>query len=138
VATAGPAALIVAGAALWRVNAGADLAVAPKPASDIAAAPPAPTPATGPATPAGQAPPAGALVASGYVVARRKATVAAEITGKVKDLMIDEGQAVEAGQVLARLDSVLAEKDLALSQSRASASEAAVAAIAADLADAER
>jgi HlyD family secretion protein len=45
---------------------------------------------------------------------------------------------VEAGQVLARLDSVLAEKDLALAKSRAEAAEAAAAAIAADLRDAER
>jgi RND family efflux transporter MFP subunit len=72
------------------------------------------------------------------VVARRKATVAAEVTGKVVDLLVDEGMAVEAGQVLARLDSVLVEKDLALAQSRAEAAEAASAAIAADLRDAER
>jgi HlyD family secretion protein len=40
--------------------------------------------------------------------------------------------------VLARLDSVLAERDLALARSRAEASDAAVGAVAADLADAER
>jgi HlyD family secretion protein len=45
---------------------------------------------------------------------------------------------VQAGQVIARLDSVLADKDLALAQSRASAAEAAVAAIEADLREAER
>jgi len=81
---------------------------------------------------------AGSLIASGYVVARRKATVAAEVTGKVVDLLVDEGMVVEAGQVLARLDNVLADKDFALAQSRAEASDAAVAAIAADLRDAER
>lgn len=78
------------------------------------------------------------LIASGYVVARRKATVAAEVTGKVVDLLVDEGMVVAAGQVLARLDDVLADKDYALAQARAEASDAAVAAIAADLADAER
>lgn len=78
------------------------------------------------------------LIASGYVVARRKATVAAEVTGKVVELLVDEGMVVEAGQVLARLDDVLADKDYALAQARADASDAAVAAIAADLADAER
>jgi RND family efflux transporter MFP subunit len=78
------------------------------------------------------------LAASGYVVARRKATVAAEITGKVVEVMIEEGMVVQAGQVVARLDSVLAEKDLALAQSRAAAAEAATAMIAADLEEATR
>lgn len=81
---------------------------------------------------------AGGLSASGYVVARRKATVAAEITGKVVELFVDEGMVVEAGQIVARLDSVLAEADLTLAQSRAVAAEAAATAIAADLRDAER
>jgi HlyD family secretion protein len=80
----------------------------------------------------------GSLIASGYVVARRKATIAAEVTGKVVDLLVDEGMVVEAGQVLARLDDVLADKDYALAQARVEASDAAVAAIAADLRDAER
>ena len=81
---------------------------------------------------------ASSLVASGYVVARRKATVAAEVTGKVVQLLVDEGMVVEAGQVLARLDDVLADKDYALAQARVEASDAAVAAVAADLRDAER
>jgi len=80
----------------------------------------------------------GGLIASGYVVARRKAAIAAEITGKVVELLIDEGVVVEAGQVVARLDSVLAEADLALAKSRAAAAEAAANAITSDLADAER
>jgi RND family efflux transporter MFP subunit len=78
------------------------------------------------------------LVASGYVIARRKATIAAEVTGKVVEVFVDEGNVVEAGQVVARLDSILAEKDLALARSRTDAAEAAVGAIAADLRDAER
>jgi len=78
------------------------------------------------------------LVASGYVVARRKATVAAEITGKVVEVLIDEGMVVKGGDVVARLDSVLAERDLALARSRADAAEAAIGAIAADLRDAGR
>ena len=40
---------------------------------------------------------AGNLAASGYVVARRKATVAAEITGKVVEVFIDEGMTVTEG-----------------------------------------
>jgi RND family efflux transporter MFP subunit len=78
------------------------------------------------------------LSASGYIVARRKAAVAAEITGKVAEVLIEEGMVVEAGAVLAKLDPVLAEHDLALARSRVTAADAAAAAIAADLQDAER
>ena len=72
------------------------------------------------------------------MVARRKATVAAEITGKVVEIFIDEGMTVADGQIVARLDSVLAEKDYELAQSRAEAADAAIAAITADLQDATR
>ncbi|QWG21786.1 efflux RND transporter periplasmic adaptor subunit [Bradyrhizobium sediminis] len=79
---------------------------------------------------------AGTLAASGYVVARRKATVAAEITGKVMEVLIEEGMTVTEGQVVARLDSVLAESDLALARSRVEAADAAIGAVTADLKDA--
>ena len=79
----------------------------------------------------------GALVASGYIVARRKATVAAEVTGKVIEVNVEEGKVVTVGQVLARLDSVLAESDLNLAKSRRSSAEAAADSVAADLRDAE-
>jgi HlyD family secretion protein len=81
---------------------------------------------------------AGSLAASGFVVARRKATIAAEITGKVVEVLIEEGMTVQAGQIVARLDSVLAENDLALAQSRAQSADAAIAMIRADLEDATR
>jgi RND family efflux transporter MFP subunit len=64
--------------------------------------------------------------------------VAAEITGKVVAVMVEEGMIVKAGQELARLDSVLAEKDLALAKSRIESAEAAIAVISADLEDAMR
>ena len=38
---------------------------------------------------------ASVLDASGYVVARRMATVSAKITGKVREVMIEEGMRVE-------------------------------------------
>jgi RND family efflux transporter MFP subunit len=50
------------------------------------------------------APVASILDASGYVVARRQATVSSKITGKVVAVLIEEGQRVEAGEVIARLD----------------------------------
>ncbi len=71
-------------------------------------------------------------------MARRKATVAAEITGKVVEVFIDEGMTVTDGQVVARLDSVLAERDYELARSRVETADAAVAAITADLEDATR
>lgn len=46
------------------------------------------------------------LDASGYVVARRIATVSAQVTGKVLQVMIEEGMRVEAGQVMATLDPI--------------------------------
>jgi RND family efflux transporter MFP subunit len=45
------------------------------------------------------------LEASGYVVAHRRATVASKITGRVTEVLIEEGQKVEKGAVIARLDS---------------------------------
>jgi HlyD family secretion protein len=99
--------------------------------TDPPASPQAPAPAAEPRQ-------AGGLNASGYVVARRKATVAAEITGRVVELFVDEGMMVRAGQVVARLDSVLAETDLSLAQSKVAAADAAANAIAAELRDAER
>ncbi|MFQ5525963.1 MAG: efflux RND transporter periplasmic adaptor subunit [Thermoanaerobaculia bacterium] len=44
------------------------------------------------------------LNASGYVTARRQATVSSKVTGKVLEVLIEEGMRVEVGQVLARLD----------------------------------
>jgi RND family efflux transporter MFP subunit len=44
------------------------------------------------------------LNASGYVTARRRATVSSKVTGKVLEVFVEEGKAVHKGQVLARLD----------------------------------
>ena len=44
------------------------------------------------------------LNASGYVTARRQATVSSKITGKVTEVLIEEGMKVQEGQILARLD----------------------------------
>jgi RND family efflux transporter MFP subunit len=57
------------------------------------------TPQTGAA-----AAPGAVLNASGYVTARRRATVSSKVTGKVVEVLVEEGQAVKAGEVLARLD----------------------------------
>ncbi len=69
---------------------------------------------------------ASVLDASGYVVARRQATVAAEVTGKLIEVDVEEGMRVEAGQVLARLDDATEQAQLALSRARLRAAEAAL------------
>ena len=58
------------------------------------------------------------LNASGYVTARRQATVSSKFTGKVVEVLIEEGMVVEAGQVLARLDdsNIRASHELAKAQ----------------------
>jgi RND family efflux transporter MFP subunit len=58
------------------------------------------------------------LDASGYVTARRQATVSAKITGKVTEVKIEEGMRVEEGAVLARLDDTEARAQLALSRAQ--------------------
>jgi len=44
------------------------------------------------------------LDASGYIIARRKATLSAKILGKVTEVNFEEGQKVKTGQIVARLD----------------------------------
>jgi HlyD family secretion protein len=70
---------------------------------------------------------AGAVLdASGYVTARRQATVSSKVTGKVTEILVEEGMAVREGQVLARLDDVTARKQLALSEAQAASSQRAL------------
>jgi HlyD family secretion protein len=59
------------------------------------------------------------LNASGYVTARRQATVSSKVTGKVSEIFIEEGMRVKNGQVLARLDDAYATKSLALAEAQA-------------------
>ena len=58
------------------------------------------------------------LDASGYVVARRRATVSSKMTGKVMKVFIEEGMYVEEGQLLAQLDDSTMIADLNYSQSQ--------------------
>jgi RND family efflux transporter MFP subunit len=57
---------------------------------------------------------ASVLNASGYVTARRRATVSSKVTGKVVEVNVEEGMAVREGQVLARLDDANVRAALAL------------------------
>ena len=69
---------------------------------------------------------AAVLNASGYVTARRRATVSSKITGKVMEVNVEEGMAVREGQVLARLDDATSRAALALAEAQAEAARRAV------------
>ncbi|AXQ27912.1 efflux RND transporter periplasmic adaptor subunit [Solimonas sp. K1W22B-7] len=81
---------------------------------------------------------ASVLDASGYVVARRQATVSSKVTGKVIEVLLEEGRRVEAGQVLARIDDSNAQAQLALAQSQLSASRSQQVQVQVQLSEAER
>ena len=70
--------------------------------------------------------PAGASVldATGYVVARRQATVSSKTTGKVVEVLIEEGVLVAKDQLLARLDDSIPQAQLRLAESRLQAAKA--------------
>jgi RND family efflux transporter MFP subunit len=61
------------------------------------------------------------LNATGYVTARRQATVSSKVTGKIAEVHVEEGMRVKAGQELARLDAAHASRGLALAQAEAAA-----------------
>src|SRR6185503_19140337 len=63
------------------------------------------------------------LNASGYVTPRREATVSSKVTGKVIEVLIEEGIRVKAGQVLARLDDTNIRASLDLAQAQLSAAK---------------
>jgi len=80
---------------------------------------------------------ASVLDATGYVVARRMATVSAKVTGKVREVLIEEGQRVEVGEVMATLDPVDAAAQRALANEQLGAARSQVTAAQAQLREAE-
>ncbi|HXP60179.1 MAG TPA: efflux RND transporter periplasmic adaptor subunit [Dongiaceae bacterium] len=58
------------------------------------------------------------LNASGYVTARRAATVSSKVTGKVTEVLVEEGMRVQEGQVLARLDDTNVRASLRLAEAQ--------------------
>ena len=77
------------------------------------------------------------LNASGYVVARRQATVSAKVTGKVAEVLIEEGMEVKEGQLLARLDDTTLRPQFALSERQLDAANMNLQEIEVRLAEAE-
>ncbi len=78
------------------------------------------------------------LNASGYVTARRAATVSSKATGKVIDVLVEEGMQVEDGQVLARLDASNIEMNLELAKAQLESAHKALGETRANLEHAER
>jgi RND family efflux transporter MFP subunit len=80
---------------------------------------------------------ASVLDATGYVVARRMATVSAKITGKVREVLIEEGQRVEAGEIMATLDPIDADAQRDLAASQVAAARSQIGSVQAQLREAE-
>ncbi len=78
------------------------------------------------------------LNASGYVTARRAATVSSKVTGKVVQISVEEGMKVEEGQVLARLDASNVEASMRLAEAQAAAARSSVEETKPNLAFAQR
>jgi RND family efflux transporter MFP subunit len=118
--------LIVAGAAIWHPW-DAQLSSASRPAPGRPAALPGLT----------QTAPSGRLIGTGFVVARRRATVAAEVTGRIASVLVEEGQFVRKGQLLAVLDRRVRDKEVNVLRQRTEGTRAGTQAVQVDLEDAE-
>jgi RND family efflux transporter MFP subunit len=81
---------------------------------------------------------AAVLNASGYVVARRQATVSSKVTGKVAEVLIEEGMAVKEGQLLARLDATTTKPIYNLAQRQLDAARRNLNEVQVRVAEAER
>jgi RND family efflux transporter MFP subunit len=66
------------------------------------------------------------LNATGYVTARRRATVSSKITGKLIEVNVEEGMVVRQGQILARLDDAALKATLALAEAQVKAANRGV------------
>lgn len=67
------------------------------------------------------------LNASGYVTTRRQATVSSKSTGKIVEVLIEEGMAVQEGQLLARLDRTNLDTSFQLAEAQLASARAALA-----------
>ncbi len=81
---------------------------------------------------------ASVLDATGYVTARRQATVSAQITGTVAAVLIEEGDHVKEGQVIGRLDDTAQRAALAQAQAQLHSAQALLLQAQAQLAQNQR
>lgn len=129
---------LAGGGTWWFMNQGAADTPAPRPVAETPepATTPTPAPTSEPAAPT-RTQRASGLVASGYVVARRQATVSAEITGRIREVLVEEGTVVEEGQVLARLDDERARIQLDVLGAQLSAANSRIQSLRADQQEAQ-
>jgi len=78
------------------------------------------------------------LNASGYVTARRQATVSSKVTGKVVEVLFEEGMKVKEGQVLSRLDDTNVKTSLDVAKAQLDSAKAALAVTEAQLKNADQ
>jgi RND family efflux transporter MFP subunit len=119
----GAVALVIAGAIAWFALSGSS-------------APVVHTAIAKPMTSGGAS--ASVLDATGYVTARRSATVSAQITGTLIEVLIEEGDHVKEGQVLARLEDTAQRAAVAQSQAQLHSAQALLAQYQAQLAQNRR
>ncbi len=84
------------------------------------------------------APASTVLDASGYVTARLRATVSSKITGKIVEVLVEEGMTIEEGQLLARLDDAIARRQLTLAEAELATAQGSLTETEVLLADAKR
>lgn len=80
---------------------------------------------------------ASVLDATGYVVARRQANVSSKVTGRVLEVLIEEGMTVEKNQIVARLEDVNARRSFDVTKAELDAAKAQVSEVRARLNEAK-
>ena len=78
------------------------------------------------------------LNASGYITARRMATVSAQVMGLIMEVNVEEGMSVSEGQILARLDDTIALVSLEQSKAQLVSTTAQLQSAQATVEEAER
>ncbi|MCY4156381.1 MAG: efflux RND transporter periplasmic adaptor subunit [Gammaproteobacteria bacterium] len=81
---------------------------------------------------------ASVLDASGYVTARRSATVSSKRTGRIRQVLVEEGMAVEQDQIVAELDDAAELAQLRLAEAQLASARSALGETRAELNEAER
>ncbi len=128
------AAAAAAAVAIWLFTAGRDDSTRAKAATETPVAP-----AAAPTPPASvSSGPQKILDASGYITARQIATVSAKVMGLILSVDVEEGMAVEKGQILARIDDTQAQINLGLAKARVLTQEAVLRSLRVDYAEASR
>ena len=92
---------------------------------------------TAPVTRSAGAADSGVLDASGYVTARLQATISSKVTGKIAQVLVEEGMVVQEGDVLARLDSATTERQVEVAKAQVESAHSSLAEVRVRLAEAE-